>query len=340
MFEVYLAKYMYNGEDRHENRIVEMYHADSPDNVKRHILENMRNSEEHIRVLVSTIAFGMGVNCKNVRRIVHFGPSKTVEAYVQECGRAGRDGGQSTCVLFYNGLLSAHCDADMKQYVYIEQCLTKWLMSHFSCSDHLEFDFIHNCCSNCMQVCECNGSKCKEVWSPQLRDEYDPPTMHHFACSMKRQKFTRVLTKTNKQLLKRRLVEFQKDLLKGVSTETMVSCPNILLGFNMFHINQVVENCHNLFSLQDVLEVVEIWRNEYAIAILHIIKEIFGETNMDIPCDMEISDVLEASIPEWNEWNMLRDDSTMVDMLDSHDLEDFDSTMESENKDNFDIGME
>ena len=59
-----------------------MYHAGSPDTVKKHILENMTNSEGHIRVLLSTIAFGMGVNCKNVRRIVHFGPSKTVEAYV------------------------------------------------------------------------------------------------------------------------------------------------------------------------------------------------------------------------------------------------------------------
>ena len=215
MFEVYLAKHMYNGEDRHENRIVEMYHAGSPDTVKKHILENMTNSEGHIRVLLSTIAFGMGVNCKNVRRIVHFGPSKTVEAYVQECGRAGRDGDQSTCVLFYNGLLSAHCDADMKEYIYIEECLRKWLMSHFSHTDNLKFDFLHNCCSNCMQVCKCNGSKCKEVWSPQMSDDCNHPTMNHAACSRERQKFTRVVTKTDKQLLKRRLVEFQQDLFKG-----------------------------------------------------------------------------------------------------------------------------
>ena len=37
--------------------------------------------------LICSVAFGMGVNCKKVRRVIHFGPSKSVELYVQECGR-------------------------------------------------------------------------------------------------------------------------------------------------------------------------------------------------------------------------------------------------------------
>ena len=163
-----------------------------------------------------------------------------------------------------------------------------------------------------------------------MSDDCNHPIMNHAACSRERQKLTRVVTKTDKQLLKRRLVEFQQDLLKGISTKTMVSCPNILLEFNMFHINQVLDNCHTLFSLEDVLEAVEIWHNEYAIAILKIIKEIFGETNIDIPSNLGMPDVLEASIPEWNEWDMVRDDSTLLDMLDTNDLQDFDSTMESQ----------
>ena len=92
------------------NRIVEMYHAGTPETVKDHILQNMAKNDGHLRVLISTIAFGMGVNCRHVRRIVHFGPSKSIEMYVQECGRAGRDNLPSTCILLYNGLLSANCD--------------------------------------------------------------------------------------------------------------------------------------------------------------------------------------------------------------------------------------
>ena len=94
-----------------------MYHAGTPASVKEHISQAMATDDRRIRVLICTVAFGMGVNCKSVRRVIHFGPSKSVQLYIQESGHAGRDSLQSTCILLYNGLLSANCDNDMKQYV-------------------------------------------------------------------------------------------------------------------------------------------------------------------------------------------------------------------------------
>ncbi|CAB3981037.1 Hypothetical predicted protein [Paramuricea clavata] len=45
----------------------------------------------HVRVLICTIAFGMGLDLNCARKVIHFGPSRTTECYLQECGRVGRE---------------------------------------------------------------------------------------------------------------------------------------------------------------------------------------------------------------------------------------------------------
>lgn len=145
---------------KQEGHSVAFYHAGMDNEEREQTQTDFINDE--IKIIVATIAFGMGIDKSNVRFVIHYNLPKNLEGYYQEIGRAGRDGLPSETVLYFNMrdfvLYSQFADQGanvvmqkeklnrMLQFAEAKSCRRKILLSYFG--EHLSEN-----CGNC-DVCE------------------------------------------------------------------------------------------------------------------------------------------------------------------------------------------
>lgn len=148
------------------------YHAGLSNDERKQNQEDF--TYDRIRVMVATNAFGMGIDKSNVRYMLHYNMPQSLEYYYQEAGRAGRDGEEAECVLFFskqdiminkfllqNKASAGDVASDMQKtandqrklqqminYCETDKCLREFILSYFGDTTPC----ICNKCSNCVVV--------------------------------------------------------------------------------------------------------------------------------------------------------------------------------------------
>ena len=144
-----------------ECRTFAMFHSETDAAVQADIVTSFSNPNGQIRVLFSTIAFGMGIDVKGLYTVIHLGVPSDVESFLQESGRAGRDGAPSTSILLiYKGMFKdSRVNSQMKEYVCnVTSCRRKAILKHFPA--FAEQLGNHRCCDICAASCECGQDDC------------------------------------------------------------------------------------------------------------------------------------------------------------------------------------
>ncbi len=144
------------------NRLFAQFHSRQSKNMKEEIIKDVTSENPTQRLLLVTIAFGMGIDPPCVERVIHFGVPRKMEHYQQETGRAGRNGQFATATMYYNSNdLAANLegmDDSMRNLCRNQKlkCRREIILNYFNFSLERGGQPLHLCCDICKKKCECD----------------------------------------------------------------------------------------------------------------------------------------------------------------------------------------
>lgn len=222
------------------NYNADVYHAGLSGGKRLEIQEKFANKE--LNIIVATVAFGMGID-QNIHLVIHWGCPSDMESYYQEIGRAGRDGIDSECYLFYDRedfrisrhFLKTITDVNykrfkdeqigkMERFCMQPNCRRKIILAHFG--EIVPIGYVCNKCDNCNKQQSINDIAMDNLMYPLF---IIIKTIFFIKCKLGLSKLILVLKGSKAKII----TEFNKSptfgLLKNLSDDQIKNLVNILI---------------------------------------------------------------------------------------------------------------
>ena len=139
-------------------RLVDKFTSGTHEGVKKDIVRNFTSPESPLRVVIATVAFGMGIDCPDICQVIHMGPPEDIESYIQQIGRSGRDMKPSCALMLYGPNLMRNSSDLIKKYcVQNTLCRRNFLYQDF---ESYKYGSVFGCvcCDVCQKTCTCSCS--------------------------------------------------------------------------------------------------------------------------------------------------------------------------------------
>ena len=258
-----------------ETGLFAMYHGTTHPDVQQKVVKDFENPEGQIRLLFATIAFGMGVDVKSVHTIIHMGVPSDIDDYLQESGRAGRDGRQSVSVIItYPGMYAGTRTSErMKAYAQNKsECRRAMILRAFDGAEDVSTDKKHFCCDICAPECTCESGK---VACPE-----EANILAHFgfgstASALQR----REVTREHREALEERLTSYRLSLLEtDQGTSRYLAGKDLATGIPQEYLNEIVMECDTVYpNVEAFSKRYPFYDSLQASVIWDIVNEVLGE---------------------------------------------------------------
>jgi len=253
------------------NRLFAQFHSRQSKNMKEEIIKDVTSENPIQRLLLVTIAFGMGIDPPCVERVIHFGVPRKMEHYHQETGRAGRNGKFATATMFYNSNdIAANLEGmdDSIRHLCRNQnlkCRREIILNYVNFSLKRDRQPLHLCCDICRKRCKCDiclSSDLHDSLSEVTCDEGRTPVDegHHVAP---------LISVRQKEEIKKRLLEYKETLGKASRFGSRPAT-----GFTDDLIEMVCDKAKLLVSREAVQQYLPVWKDSHTDSIFRIVQEV------------------------------------------------------------------
>eukprot|EP00794_Sanderia_malayensis_P016435 gene16435-18070_t len=266
----------------YKSRPYAMFHAGTDEEIKDHVINSMGKIDSSVRVVFATTAFGMGVDCKDLYHIIHFGPPGDIDDYLQESGRAGRDNPQSHAILvLYPRCTSGKVSQEMKLYAKNSEVCRRQAVLKLFPKSKLPVDIAkHSYCDICSSSCTC--AACDGPASEPFKSFFEVAISKNALVESPQSTLQKVyISDEGEDFLKQNLFMLRHSLLSESSNSIIGN--DISSGFPLCAIEEILAKANIVSSAHQVWLHSSLFDLSLAAKIYSLIENAicrFGVTNL------------------------------------------------------------